>query len=108
MVKPDSSEHAAGRRTMKGVSNSSEQLWCPDEKKKWCRYLEEVLGMPAMAALGRLRRRLAAASLCALLCAGSCASLRDPAQCAHALSLSFVCLSEDAEFKVGCTCESPH
>ncbi|KAK9865409.1 hypothetical protein WJX84_004910 [Apatococcus fuscideae] len=63
------------------------------------RYLEEVLGMPAMAALGRLRRRLAAASLCALICAGSCASLREPAQCAHALSLSFVCLSEDSEFQ---------
>ncbi len=56
--------------------------------------------MPAMAALGRLRRRLAAASLCALICSGGCSSLREPALCAQALSLSFVCLSEDSDFQV--------
>lgn len=35
---------------------------------RMCSYIEEVLGHPAMASMGRMRRRMATASLLQLIC----------------------------------------
>ena len=62
-----------------------------------CRYIEEVLGVPAMAAMGRLRRRTAAAVLLGLVCARASPALSDLRRLGKALAVATrACLENDA------------
>ncbi|EIE26982.1 ARM repeat-containing protein [Coccomyxa subellipsoidea C-169] len=64
------------------------------------RYLEEILGVPAMAAMGRLRRRSAAAAFCAFVCAGVSPALSDdPGRLARVFALSLRSIEEENLFQ---------
>lgn len=57
--------------------------------------------MPAMAAMGRLRRRSSAAALCALICSGAAPALTDnTGRLARVFALSLRSIGESAAFQV--------
>ncbi|BDA43024.1 Importin-11 [Coccomyxa sp. Obi] len=59
------------------------------------RYLEEILGVPAMAAMGRLRRRSSAAAICAVVCARVSPALNDdPGRLARVFALALRSIDE--------------
>jgi len=64
------------------------------------RFLEEVIGVKTMAMLGRYRRRIATASLCALVAAGATppALLDTPAHTARACTLAVQAVCDDPDF----------
>ncbi|KAK9829330.1 hypothetical protein WJX72_005222 [[Myrmecia] bisecta] len=63
------------------------------------RYVEEVLGVPAMAAMGRLRRHQAAVGICTLICANCSAAMRDTKRLAKAVGLALRAMSEAQSFQ---------
>lgn len=65
------------------------------------RYLEEILGVPAMAAMGRLRRRSSAAAFCAFVCARVSPALNDnPGRPARVFALALRSIDEADAFQV--------
>ena len=65
------------------------------------RYLEEILGVPAMAAMGRLRRRSSAAVFCAFVCARISPALTDdPGRLARVFALALRSIDEAHLFQV--------
>ena len=71
------------------------------------RYLEELLGSPAIRSVARLRRHLAAVSLSALIVAGASPALHEPRRIARALAVGVRALNERGAFQVGflgCIC----
>jgi hypothetical protein len=58
--------------------------------------------MPAMAALGRMRRRVAAAAFCQFICCGVSPALADLPRLGRAFALVVRSLEESPGFQVRC------
>ena len=65
-----------------------------------CSYLEEVLGHPAMASLGRMRRRMAATSLQQLIAGRASLVLLDLKLFSQVMAVAMRALREAPQFEV--------
>ncbi len=65
-----------------------------------CSYIEEVLGHPAMASMGRMRRRMAVCSLLQLTGAQLCPVLLELKHVAQIMALAMRALKETERFEV--------
>ena len=65
-----------------------------------CSYMEEVLGHPAMASMGRMRRRMAVCSLLQLTGAQLCPVLLELKHVAQIMALAMRALKETERFEV--------
>jgi len=68
-----------------------------------CRSLGEVLGERDVSMAGRLRRHVATACLCKLVCSNASKALTHPSRAASLLSLGLNTLKESPQFQVGCS-----
>ena len=64
-----------------------------------CRYIEEMLGLAHLAAVGRWRRRMAATGLCTLLCS-NCGIPWSKQRIVRVISLGLKAVSEASQFQV--------
>ena len=64
-----------------------------------CRYIEEMLGLAHLAAVGRWRRRMAAIGLCTLLCS-NCGIPWSKQRIVRVISLGLKAVSEASQFQV--------
>lgn len=65
-----------------------------------CSYIEEVLGHPAMASMGRMRRRMAVCSLLRLIRAQLCPVLLELKHIAQIMTVAMRALKETPQFEV--------
>ena len=64
-----------------------------------CRYIEEMLGLAHLAAVGRWRRRMAAIGLCTLL-SSNCGIPWSKQRIVRVISLGLKAMSEASQFQV--------
>ncbi len=69
----------------------------------WCSYIEEVLGHPAMAAMGRMRRRMAAGSLLQLITAQASPVLLELGLFSQIMAVAMRALKEAPLVEVRCS-----
>lgn len=74
--------------------------WLTETGFVLCSYIEEVLGHPAMASMGRMRRRMAAASLLQLICGQISPVLLELPQLTQVMSVTMRALNETPQFEV--------
>ena len=65
-----------------------------------CSYIEEVLGHPAMASMGRMRRRMAVCSLLQLIGAQLCPVLLELKHIAQIMTVAMRAMQETPHFEV--------